>query len=63
MEKINPTTGAADTPEPKVERSTADSFYCYIGPSITGLIQHGAIYRGRGRRPWLPPLRPSRSTP
>lgn len=50
MEKINPTTGAADTPEPKVERSTADSFYCYIGPSITGLIQHGAIYRGTRKK-------------
>ena len=50
MEKINPTTGAADTPEPRVERSTADSFYCYIGPSITGLIQHGAIYRGTRKK-------------
>ncbi|WP_251315868.1 hypothetical protein [Flintibacter muris] len=50
MEKINPTSGAADTPEPKVERSTADSFYCYIGPSITGLIQHGAIYRGTRKK-------------
>lgn len=50
MEKINPTTGVADTPEPKVERSTADSFYCYIGPSITGLIQHGAIYRGTRKK-------------
>lgn len=50
MEKINQTSGAADTPEPKVERSTADSFYCYIGPSITGLIQHGAIYRGTRKK-------------
>ena len=50
MEKINPTTGAADTPEPKVERSTADSFYCYIGPSITGLIQHGDICRGTRKK-------------
>lgn len=23
-----------------------DGFYCYIGPSITGLIQRGTIYRG-----------------
>lgn len=23
-----------------------DGFYCYIGPGITGLIQHGAIFRG-----------------
>lgn len=26
--------------------SCATGFYCYIGPSITGLIQHGAIHRG-----------------
>lgn len=26
--------------------SAAAGFYCYIGPSITGLIQHGTIYRG-----------------
>ena len=60
MEKINPTTGAADTlepqagvpdaPAPKVEKSAADSFYCYIGPSITGLIQHGDICRGTRKK-------------
>lgn len=33
-----------------MERSTADSFYCYIGPSITGLIQHGAIYLGTRKK-------------
>lgn len=39
---------AADPPAVKVGRpaSTTAGFYCYIGPSITGLIQNGAIYRG-----------------
>ena len=46
MEKINPTSGAADTRSPQAEKSAADSFYCYIGPGITGLIQHGDICRG-----------------
>ena len=50
MEKINPTTGAADTRPPKAEKSTADSFYCYIGPGITGLIQHGDICRGTRKK-------------
>lgn len=45
-------SGAAATPSAqapaKKEKpgSTAAGFYCYIGPSITGLIQHGTIYRG-----------------
>lgn len=45
-------SGAADTPlaqtPTKKEKSSgrAAGFYCYIGPSITGLIQHGTIYRG-----------------
>jgi len=50
MEKINPTSGAADTPKPKAEKSAADSFYCYIGPSITGLIQRGDICRGTRKK-------------
>ena len=60
MEKINQTSGAADTlepqagapdaPAPKAEKSAADSFYCYIGPSITGLIQHGDICRGTRKK-------------
>ena len=62
MEKINQTSGAADTLEPqagapdtagtKAEKSDskADGFYCYIGPSITGLIQHGTIYRGTRKK-------------
>ena len=57
MEKINQTTGAADTLEPqaaptpkKEKKSAADSFYCYIGPSITGLIQHGDICRGTRKK-------------
>jgi len=45
------TTAAAGVPDaPTVgteapERASA-GFYCYIGPGITGLIRHGAIYRG-----------------
>ena len=60
MEKINQTSGAADTlepqagapdaPAPKAEKSAADSFYCYIGPSITGLIQRGDICRGTRKK-------------
>lgn len=52
MEKNKSTSGAADTPlapvPAKREKSggAAAGFYCYIGPSITGLIQHGTIYRG-----------------
>ena len=26
--------------------SCAAGFYCYIGPSLTGLIQNGAIFKG-----------------
>lgn len=57
MEKINPTTGAEVTqepkpvPAPKKEKTEGtDGFYCYIGPSITGLIQHGTIYRGTRKK-------------
>ena len=50
MEKINPTSGAADTRSPQAEKSAADSFYCYIGPGITGLIQHGDICRGTRKK-------------
>ena len=53
-----PEPQAADTPEPQAAGSDAPAvkkekssggnagFYCYIGPSVTGLIQHGDIYRG-----------------
>lgn len=30
--------------------STAAGFFCYIGPSITGLIQHGDIYIGTRKK-------------
>lgn len=62
MEKTKLTTEAEDTQEPqagapdtagtKAEKSDskADGFYCYIGPSITGLIQHGTIYRGTRKK-------------
>lgn len=36
-------------PEIKVEEKPngcAAGFYCYIGPSIKGLLWHGTIYRG-----------------
>ena len=36
------------TPAPCITKpdSCAAGFYCYIGPSLTGLIQHGTIFRG-----------------
>lgn len=58
MEKNKSTTAAAGTQESKADipdagtfktqkpNGAAAGFYCYIGPSITGLIQHGTIYRG-----------------
>lgn len=55
METNQLTSGAADTPAgvseaPKAQKAKtggdAAGFYCYIGPSITGLIQHGAVYPG-----------------
>ena len=61
MEKKTLTTGAADTLEPQAAVSDTPSvkkekpgggtagFFCYIGPSIPGLIQHGDIYRGTRR--------------
>ena len=55
MEKINPTSGAAATLEPKAvpapkKETAADGFCCYIGPSVTGLIQHGDICRGTRKK-------------
>ncbi|MBR2131398.1 MAG: hypothetical protein IJ955_02475 [Oscillospiraceae bacterium] len=32
------------------EEGNASGIYCYIGPSIRGLIQHGAIFRGSRTR-------------
>lgn len=55
------TTGAEDIPEAQAGVSEAPAvrkaksgggsaeFFCYIGPSITGLIQHGTVYRGTRR--------------
>lgn len=37
---------AAVSQAEKQPETCAAGFYCYIGPNITGLIQHGAIYRG-----------------
>ena len=39
-------TPAAVSQAKKLPETCAAGFYCYIGPSITGLIQHGSIYRG-----------------
>lgn len=39
-------TPAAVSQAKKLPETCAAGFYCYIGPGITGLIQHGAIYRG-----------------
>lgn len=58
MAKNELTTGVAgiqpveaeipDSPIHQTEEPDSPSagFFCYIGPSITGLIQHGTIYRG-----------------
>lgn len=49
--KVESAAGNAPTtdPETKVEEKPngcAAGFYCYIGPSIKGLLWHGTIYRG-----------------
>lgn len=47
-----PQAGAAETPATNNAKSggSAAGFFCYIGPSITGLIQHGDIYRGTRKK-------------
>ena len=56
-EILNPTASeqAAVVPESTVNEpelpdkngeQNSSGIYCYIGPSIRGLIQHGTIYRG-----------------
>lgn len=62
MAKITATTGASVTPEPKTDTKvtvaasneknggSAAGFFCYIGPSISGLIQHGDIYIGTRKK-------------
>lgn len=47
------TGGTAEIPAEKAVSRTeqraegcAAGFYCYIGPNLTGLIQHGAIFKG-----------------
>ncbi len=47
-----PKAGAPDTPIINKEKSGGDAagFFCYIGPSITGLIQHGDICRGTRKK-------------
>ena len=47
-----PQTGAAEIPVTSNEK-TGDNvagFFCYIGPSIPGLIQHGDIYIGSRKK-------------
>lgn len=41
-----PTVNVKACNEQKNPTRCSAGFYCYIGPSISGLIQHGAIYRG-----------------
>lgn len=62
MAKTTSTTGAeaiqapqadvAETSATNNEKSGggAAGFFCYIGPSITGLIQHGDIYIGTRKK-------------
>ena len=41
-------TEAAPIPPQEAEKpdGCAAGFYCYIGPNLTGLINHGAIFKG-----------------
>lgn len=34
----------AEKPEPA--EANQSGFYCYLGPNLAGLIQHGAVFRG-----------------
>ena len=44
--------GTSDARATNKEKSGGDAagFFCYIGPSITGLIQHGDICRGTRKK-------------
>lgn len=49
-----PQAGASETPATNTNNEKsgggAAGFFCYIGPSITGLIQHGDIYIGTRKK-------------
>ena len=40
------TKNTANSSTPSVGQSDRNGIYCYIGPSLRGLIQHGTIWRG-----------------
>jgi hypothetical protein len=48
MKKTDPLNAAAEQPtKVQAKRPVNHSgFYCYIGPNLAGLIQHGTIFRG-----------------
>lgn len=55
MEKNESTSAEAVTQQTQTIKnekpdSEAAGFYCYIGPSIPGLIQHGTLYRGTRKK-------------
>lgn len=41
-----PAANVAATPAAKKPDGCAAGFYCYIGPSISGVIRNGAIFKG-----------------
>lgn len=41
-----PVQEPAGTAPARTAEVDASGFYCYIGPNLAGLIQHGTIYRG-----------------
>lgn len=47
MAKKEEISAAADT---RQMDETNAGFYCYVGPSIMGVIQHGTIYMGSRRK-------------
>lgn len=42
---VKPESLKEGAPAAKAEPDTS-GFYCYIGPNLAGLLQHGAIFRG-----------------
>lgn len=45
-QESRPDTPDAPTADARKPSRDTESFFCYIGPGITGLIQHGTIFRG-----------------
>lgn len=43
---VNAEAGTTPPQEAEKPDGCAAGFYCYIGPNLTGLINHGAIFKG-----------------